>query len=118
MKNRGWSADEVFAVHLALEEALVNAIKHGNNGDSSKRVHLTCKLAPDRLLLEIKDEGPGFDPENVPDCTLPENLLTPSGRGLMLMRAYMSRVEFNAAGNCVTMEKIRSQAEASDPSSR
>ena len=107
LKSQRWVQRDIFGVHLALEEALANAIKHGNGLDSSKHVHVACKVSPERLWVEIRDEGPGFVPAQVPDCTDEENLLIPSGRGLMLMRAYMSRVEYNATGNCVVMEKER-----------
>ncbi|HJT33590.1 MAG TPA: ATP-binding protein [Pirellulales bacterium] len=107
-----WSEHEVHSVHLALEEALVNAIRHGNRSDPSKRVHVLCKLAPERLWVEIRDEGAGFNPDDVPDCTDPERLEIPSGRGIMLMRAFMSRVEYNELGNCVVMEKQRVQRAA------
>src|SRR4051812_6546184 len=64
-----WPERDVFGVHMALEEGLVNAIRHGNCLDSNKRVHVVCKLSPERLRIEITDEGPGFNPDCVPDCT-------------------------------------------------
>lgn len=106
LKNVGWPSDDIFGVRLALEEALINAIKHGNHSDTSKCVHLSCKLAPGRLRVEIRDEGCGFDPSAVPNPTDPELLTNPNGRGLLLMRAYMTRVEYNEQGNCVVMEKL------------
>jgi serine/threonine-protein kinase RsbW len=112
LQNNGWPAEDIFGVRLALEEALVNAVMHGNRSDSTKRVFFTCKLAPDRVLLEIRDEGAGFNPHAVPDPTDADRLLVPNGRGLMLMRAYMSRVEYNEAGNCVVMEKLFPRASA------
>lgn len=102
-----WTEDEVFGVHLAVEEALMNAIKHGNALDSSKYVHVVSHLDCRTFRIQITDEGPGFDPNSVPDPTLDENLELPSGRGLMLMRTYMSKVEYNERGNQVTMEKVR-----------
>lgn len=109
LRTQRWVQHDIFAVHLALEEALANAIKHGNRLDVRKCVHVACKMSPQRLWVQIRDEGPGFVPDTVPDCTAEENLLTPSGRGLLLMRTYMSRVEFNATGNCVVMEKERGE---------
>jgi serine/threonine-protein kinase RsbW len=103
----GWSEQEVFGVHLAVEEALVNAIKHGNQLDESKQVRVCCRLFTDRLWIEIADEGCGFDPRCVPDCTADENLDVPNGRGIMLMRSFMSRVEYSPQGNCVVLEKQR-----------
>lgn len=103
LESAGYSDKEVFAIRLALEEALVNAIKHGHKGDPSKEVQLRYHLAAECILAEIEDQGPGFKPEDVPDPFAPENLERPSGRGLLLMRSYMTWVRFNAAGNCVTM---------------
>src|SRR5947199_135963 len=97
---------EIFAIKLALEEALVNAIKHGNQMDRSKKVHVSYRIRPDRFEIQITDEGPGFDPEDVPDPTAFENLERPCGRGLLLMRHYMTDVRHNARGNSVTMSKV------------
>lgn len=103
----GYDDTELFAVKLALEEALTNAIKHGNRLDPNKHVTLAYDVSPRRITIEICDEGGGFRPDAVPDPTLDENLERPCGRGVMLMKAYMSEVEFNPAGNCVTMTKFR-----------
>jgi serine/threonine-protein kinase RsbW len=99
---------DLFAVRLALEEALVNAVKHGNQGDPGKEVRVRYHLTAERLLVEIEDEGAGFDPADVPDPLEPENLERTCGRGLLLMRTYMSWVKYNDRGNCVTMRKDRS----------
>ena len=107
MEARGFRARDVFGVRLALEEAVVNAIKHGNGLDPSKQVHVECDVNEERIIISIRDEGPGFDPADVPDPTEEENLDKPSGRGLMLMRAFMTRIEYNDVGNCVTLEKTR-----------
>ena len=107
MEAMGYPMRDVFAVRLALEEALVNAIKHGNRMDPSKSVKIECKIAEDRVLITIEDEGPGFDVNAVPDPTAEENLDKPGGRGIMLMRSFMNRVEYNEKGNRVILEKIR-----------
>ncbi|MFO7903745.1 MAG: ATP-binding protein [Pirellulaceae bacterium] len=107
LKRRNWGENDVFAVHLALEEALVNAIKHGNRKDASKSVDVVCWLKPDRIQIQITDEGSGFDPGLVPDPTDDEHLEIPSGRGMMLMRCFMTSLEYNPKGNSVTMEKVR-----------
>jgi serine/threonine-protein kinase RsbW len=96
---------EIFSIRLALEEALVNAIKHGNQMDRSKSVRISYRLLPDRFEVHITDEGQGFDPADVPDPTAVENLERPCGRGLMLMRHYMSEVAYNDRGNSVSMAK-------------
>jgi len=99
------SETDQFGICLALEEALVNAIKHGNGTDSARKVRVDVEFTSNRVYIRIEDEGPGFDAAAVPDPTLPENLNRPSGRGLLLMRYYMSRVEFHGRGNVVEMEK-------------
>ena len=104
--ERQASDRDIFCIKLALEEALVNAIKHGNQMDRSKKVHISYRLFADRFEVVITDEGTGFDPGDVPDPTAVENLERPCGRGLMLMRHYMTSVEFNASGNSVVMSKV------------
>ena len=110
LEGENWFPHDIFGVHLALEEALVNAVKHGNRMDEAKSVHVEVKLSPERLYVRIRDEGPGFKMEEVPDCTEDENLEKASGRGIMLMRNFMSFVEYNDVGNMVTMEKSRKRA--------
>lgn len=93
-----------FAVRLALEEALSNAIRHGHKGlPADTPVRLEFNARPDSIDLLVEDKGPGFDPDKIPDPTLDENLELPAGRGILLMRAYMSRVEFGPSGNLVRM---------------
>ncbi|MDX1970591.1 MAG: ATP-binding protein [Planctomycetaceae bacterium] len=98
---------DVFGVRLALEEALVNAIKHGNGMDPDKNVKIMWRIDPVSVCVEIEDEGPGFIPAEVPDPTAEENLERPCGRGIMLMKSFMSRVEYNERGNRVILEKRR-----------
>lgn len=107
LERQQWPEHDLFSIRLAMEEALVNAIKHGNQFDASKQVHIACRVFPACVRIEIADEGPGFDPNVLPDPTDPENIDVPSGRGVMLMRSFMSRVEFNECGNRVIMEKDR-----------
>ena len=97
---------DVFCIKLALEEALVNAIKHGNQFDRSKKVRVSYRLLTDRFEVAVSDDGPGFDPSDVPDPTAAENIERPCGRGLMLMRHYMSEVAYNPRGNGVTMCRV------------
>jgi serine/threonine-protein kinase RsbW len=110
LESDNWDRQEIFGVHLAMEEALVNAIRHGNGWDEKKQVHVACKLTHEFLIVEIADEGGGFQPEKVPDCTSTENLHRPGGRGIMLMRNYMTSVEYTHGGHRVVMEKHRSSA--------
>lgn len=110
LQSAGYGDKEMFAVRLALEEALVNAIKHGHQGDPSKEVQLRYHLSSECIVAEIEDQGPGFKPEDVPDPFAPENLERPCGRGLLLMQRYMTWVRFNAVGNCVTLCRQRLRA--------
>jgi serine/threonine-protein kinase RsbW len=105
---RGFEESASFAVRLAIEEALVNGFRHGNSGDPSKTVRFHCEISDHAISIEVTDQGPGFNPERVPDPTHEANLETPSGRGIMLMRAYMSEVEYLAPGNRVRMSYRRS----------
>jgi serine/threonine-protein kinase RsbW len=102
-----WGSREIFGVHLAVHEALVNAIDHGNASNTSKHVRFACRLSPEKIHVEITDEGPGFNPDSIPDPTTPARLGCPGGRGVLLMRTFMSRVEFRNNGNHVVLEKER-----------
>jgi serine/threonine-protein kinase RsbW len=102
---------DIFSIRLALEEALVNAIKHGNQLDRSKKVHIECSIHSDRFEVGIVDEGPGFDPEEVPDPLADENLERACGRGLLLIRHYMTEVVYHPPGNRLTMSKVRKAIE-------
>jgi serine/threonine-protein kinase RsbW len=103
-----WRQHDIFAVHLAMEEALLNAIQHGNHLDSSKQIHVVCEISAGKIRIEITDEGAGFDPAALADPTCPERLQHPGGRGVMLMRAFMTRVQYSRTGNRVVLEKERS----------
>src|SRR5262245_27679665 len=81
MDAAGYPARDVFAVRLALDEALANAVKHGHMGDASRPVRVRYRVGGGRTLAEVKDQGSGFDPAGVPDPTTEENLERPSGRG-------------------------------------
>jgi len=107
LEQRDWSPKCVFGIHMAMEEAVMNAIKHGNKRDPSKHVHVMVNLSENQFYARITDQGEGFDPEEVPDPTLDENLEKPSGRGLMLMTNFVDSVQYNEIGNSVELTKIR-----------
>jgi anti-sigma regulatory factor (Ser/Thr protein kinase) len=128
-------------VGIALEEALLNALYHGNleissellresranlvTGDQpslidqrrqtspyrERKIQVDVRISPQEARFTIRDEGPGFDPALVPDCTDPANLERDSGRGLLLMRTFMDEVAFNDRGNQVTMVKRRDDSD-------
>ena len=107
LQTHAYTEHEIFAIKLALEEALVNAIKHGNQMDADKQVFVVYSVTAERFEIRITDEGSGFNPEDVPDPTLDENVERPCGRGLLLMRGFMTEVEYHGKGNSVTMAKVR-----------
>lgn len=104
LAKHGYPDSARFAVRLAVEEALTNAFNHGHRDlPSSATVRFDFSVGPAQVVLDIEDQGPGFTPEAVPDPTLQENLEIPSGRGLLLMRAYMAHVEYLGRGNQLHM---------------
>jgi len=92
-------------VLMALDEAIVNAIKHGNRNDAQKAVHIVAELSASEACFTVSDEGPGFAREDVPDPTDPSRLLEPSGRGLFLIGHIMDEVCYNKCGNEIRMVK-------------
>jgi len=96
-----------FAIRLALEEAIVNAFKHGHRELPGEPIVLDASIGASEIVLSIKDSGPGFDPQDIPDPTLDENLDKPGGRGLMLIRAYMTEVRHLDGGTRLEMRYRR-----------
>jgi len=105
LEKAGFSAHSFFALKLALEEALVNAIKHGNRLDPRKTVSITSSVSPDRAEITVEDQGAGFDRSHVPDPTCDANLEKCSGRGILLIESYMSRVRWDRGGRRLKMVK-------------
>lgn len=112
LEEIGFPPRGIFGVRLALEEALVNAIKHGNGLDPKKEVFVLCQISQEMVRVVIEDQGAGFRLQDVPDPTDDENLEKPGGRGIMLMRAFLSVVEYNERGNRVVLEKHRNDDSA------
>lgn len=104
-RDAGFDEDAFFAVKLALDEAVTNAIKHGNKLDPTKRVEVVATVSAQGARIEISDEGAGFDRSKVPDPTSDENLDKCSGRGLLLIEAYMSSVSWSEDGRTIRMLK-------------
>lgn len=129
-RMRVCSESDVLRIGVALEEALLNAYYHGNLEISSdlrindhkayydlarqrireepytkRRIHVSSTLTPEKAVYVVRDEGPGFDPSQIPDATDPANIEKPCGRGLLLMHTFMSEVRYNETGNEVTMTK-------------
>jgi len=102
-----FSEEDVFAIHLALEEAFINAVRHGNKMESSKAVKIDYGIESDKIEICMTDEGEGFDPEVIPDPRYGDNLYKPAGRGMLLMRSFMDVVEYSKQGNSVRMIRYR-----------
>jgi serine/threonine-protein kinase RsbW len=104
----GFDEDDCGRISMAVREATVNAILHGNRFDPAKRVTLAFQSTPDAVTVAVRDEGAGLDPSTVPDPLAPENLLRESGRGIFLIRAFMDEVHFRdlSPGNEITMIKF------------
>lgn len=110
----GYPMTDTFRIRLCLEEGIVNAIKHGNGMDPDKSVRILLVVDESRLRVEIEDEGEGFRVEDVPDPTLEENLDRPCGRGIMLMRSFMTAITYEKGGTLLVLEKERSAEEDDD----
>ncbi|MBU0640827.1 MAG: ATP-binding protein [Planctomycetes bacterium] len=110
LARHAYDTDASFAIKLSIEEALTNAVRHGNKNDPSKRIVIRHYVDDARAVIAVRDEGDGFCPATVPDPTVEENLERPNGRGLMLMQSYMTKVCFNTTGNEVWMLKERTTA--------
>ena len=101
--SRGVGLDEDSShwVSVAIRESVINAIKHGNRNDASKRVFVefeaTASAEPPELAISVRDQGEGFDPEEIADPLAPENLLKSSGRGIFLIRNFMDDVRLQRA---------------------
>jgi serine/threonine-protein kinase RsbW len=108
---RGW-------VDLAVREALANAIKHGNEQNPSKQVHVDLEVEGEDLVIRVEDEGAGFDPSQLVDPLAPENILRQNGRGILFMERFMDEIQYGAGpggGTMVTLRKrlTGSKADAS-----
>ena len=106
----GMSDDAVFGIDMAIREAVTNAVLHGNREDENKTVDIVLKSSPDAVEISVHDQGPGFNPEDVPDPTAQENILKTSGRGIFFMRTFMDEVDWlirPEGGTTVRMLKRR-----------
>jgi serine/threonine-protein kinase RsbW len=105
LNQAGSDASDIFDIRLCLEEALINAIKYGNNFDKTKKVLINFKLKGSSLSLSVKDNGKGYNYRDVPDPTTDENILRGSGRGVFLIKHLMDEIAFNETGSALTMIK-------------
>jgi serine/threonine-protein kinase RsbW len=108
LRNCGVSEELSFGIEMAVRESVTNAMVHGNQEDESKSVEVIFNCHDNELEIEVRDQGEGFDPANVPDPTNAENLLKTSGRGIFLMRTFMDEIEWRnrpEGGTAVRMTK-------------
>jgi len=110
LSRSGITEDAAFGIDMAVREAVTNAVLHGNRQDENKTVEVTLKSSPDAVEISVHDQGPGFNPEQVPDPTAAENILKASGRGIFFMRSFMDEVNWlirPGGGTTVRMLKRR-----------
>lgn len=106
-RRAGFDEETAGQFGMVTREAVANAVLHGNRGDAGKRVRLTFELSGRALTVRVADQGEGFNAEAVPDPLAEENLLRGSGRGLLLMRAYMDEVHFRTLGPGTEITLVR-----------
>jgi serine/threonine-protein kinase RsbW len=113
-ERAGFDEDTIPHIAMAVREAAVNAVLHGNAYDSNKHVKASFETTSDSLIVKIADQGPGLDPDKVPDPLAPENILRGSGRGIFLIRAFMDEVNFRQLhpGTELTLIKHRTPAQS------
>lgn len=106
----GFDDDDLHRIGIAVRECMVNAVVHGNRYNSKKKVRLQVERTPQQLVIRVADEGDGFDPKSVPDPCEGENLLRQSGRGVMMMQAFMDEFaisQLSPRGTEVKMVKYK-----------
>jgi serine/threonine-protein kinase RsbW len=104
----GFDEDDLMKIGMAVREAMVNAVAHGNRYNANKKVRFSLSHDPQRFTIVIADEGEGFDFDSLPDPLAPENLLRTSGRGIFLIRSFMDDVQLrrlDSGGTEVTLAK-------------
>lgn len=105
IRRRDFNSESIFAIQLALEEGLSNAIKHGNKFDPGKTVTVDARITDKLFEITIQDQGQGFVRQDVPDPTADENIERASGRGVMLIEAYMTSVNYSDHGRKLRMTR-------------
>jgi len=112
----GFDEEEVLKISMAVREAAVNAVLHGNAYDPNKKVSLAFERTANDLIIEIRDQGKGLDASKIPDPLAPENLLKTSGRGIFLIRSFMDVVEIHPSQTGTELRMIKHvHGNAADP---
>jgi serine/threonine-protein kinase RsbW len=105
--DNGFDEDEIMQISMAVREAAVNAVLHGNAYDPDKKVKLEFERTTRDLVITIRDQGPGLDPTKIPDPLAPENLLKTSGRGIFLIRSFMDEVHFHPSTSGTEIKLVK-----------
>ena len=111
----GFDEDTVPNIAMAVREAAVNAVLHGNAYNPAKRITVSFEANSDALVVRVIDQGSGLDPSNIPDPLAPENILRGSGRGIFLIRAFMDEVHFRQLHPGTELTLIKHRAPAQPP---
>jgi serine/threonine-protein kinase RsbW len=111
----GFDEDTVPNIAMAVREAAVNAVLHGNNYNPGKQITASFETNSDSLIIRIADQGLGIDPDNLPDPLAPENILRGSGRGIFLIRAFMDEVHFRQLHPGTELTLIKHRVPAQPP---
>ena len=112
-ENAGFEEEDLHKIGMAIRECMVNAVVHGNRYNARKKVYLGIETTADRIAITIRDEGEGFDMNALPDPLAEENLLRQSGRGLLLIQAFMNEFQIQRVdpkGTEVRMVKYLAKA--------
>jgi len=118
LERLGMEDDARHWIDLAVREALANAIKHGNEQNPAKRVHVDLAVEGEEVVIRIEDEGTGFDPTRLGDPLAPENLLRPNGRGIFYMKSFMDEIHYGAGPGGGTMVTLRKRLSGPKADSR
>ena len=116
-RRAGFDEEDQHRIEMAVHETMINAVRHGNKEDAKKRVRLAFRIYPDRLEIRIRDQGPGFEPAQVPSPTQAGSLLKTSGRGIFLARAFVDEFrvkKIEGAGMEVTLVKRKTSKKKPD----
>jgi len=114
-ERAGFDEDTVPNIAMAVREAAVNAVLHGNAYDPSKTITASFETNTDSLIVRISDQGPGLNPDTVPDPLAPENILRGSGRGIFLIKAFMDEVHFRELHPGTELTLIKHRVPAQPP---
>ena len=109
MESFDYVEEDLFAVRIAIEEAIANAVLHGHQGDQERLIDIEWTITEKEVSMVVCDSGRGYDESSVPDPTADENLTLPSGRGLAMINAFMSDVSISDGGRRIEMARKRTE---------